>query len=66
MEQLQYYGQHDDLISSIGALKKYDKHMKEIIALMDYKSKFGSKHFDTPYRSGMDKKKLAAYFREGG
>ncbi|QKX03911.1 hypothetical protein HN014_02980 [Aquimarina sp. TRL1] len=66
MEQLQYYGQHDDLISSIGTLKKYDKHMKEIIALMDYKSKFGSKHFDTPYRSGMDKKKLATYFREVG
>lgn len=38
--------------------------MKSIIALMDYKTKFGSKHFDTPYRSGMDKDKLTHYFNE--
>ncbi|KAA1244184.1 RimK family alpha-L-glutamate ligase [Aquimarina sp. RZ0] len=38
--------------------------MKSIIALMDYKAKFGSKHFDTPYRSGLDKKKLSGYFVE--
>ncbi|MDY8136891.1 hypothetical protein [Aquimarina sp. 2201CG5-10] len=38
--------------------------MSSIIALMDYKSKFGSKHFDIPYRSGMDKQKLSNYFEE--
>jgi len=37
--------------------------MKKIIALTDYKNKFGSKHFDQPYRSGMDKEKLKSYFR---
>ncbi|WP_062053351.1 ATP-grasp domain-containing protein [Aquimarina longa] len=36
--------------------------MKSIVALTDYKSKFGSKHFDVPYRSGMDKDKLSKYF----
>ncbi len=40
--------------------------MKPITALIDYKSKFGSKHFDTPYRSGMDKQKLSDYFQELG
>ncbi|WP_108808442.1 ATP-grasp domain-containing protein [Aquimarina spinulae] len=40
--------------------------MKSIIALMDYKTKFGSKHFDTPYRSGMDKDKLSDYFNDMG
>jgi len=38
--------------------------MNTLIALIDYKSKFGSKHFDTPYRSGMDKKKLSMYLKE--
>ena len=38
--------------------------MNSLIALIDYKSKFGSKHFDTPYRSGMDKELLAQYFDE--
>lgn len=40
--------------------------MKSIIALMDYKAKFGSKHFDTPYRSGMDKDRLKYYFNALG
>lgn len=40
--------------------------MKTITALVDYKRKFGSKHFDTPYRSGMDKVKLSNYFQELG
>ncbi len=38
--------------------------MNKIIFLTDYKNKFGSKHFDTPYRSGMDKDKLIQYFKE--
>ncbi len=37
---------------------------KEIFALTDYKGNFGSKHEDTPYRSGMDKSKLIHYFKE--
>lgn len=40
--------------------------MKHIIALKDYKSVFGSKKFNFPYRSGMDKEKLAHYFNEIG
>lgn len=40
--------------------------MKKIIALTDYKNKFGSKHFDVPYRSGMDKNILKKYFNELG
>ncbi len=40
--------------------------MNKIIALTDYKKKFGSKHFDTPYRSGMDKEKLSNYFNDLG
>lgn len=40
--------------------------MKKIIALTDYKDRFGSKHFDEPYRSGMDKKKLKLYFSKLG
>ncbi|MFK5982663.1 MAG: hypothetical protein QM499_07100 [Flavobacteriaceae bacterium] len=39
---------------------------KTIFALVDYKRKFGSKHFDIPYRSGMDKKLLSKYFFENG
>lgn len=39
---------------------------KKIIALVDYKKKFGSKHFDTPYRSGMDKTLLSKYFSDNG
>ncbi|HCA43481.1 MAG TPA: hypothetical protein DEP28_09550 [Bacteroidetes bacterium] len=37
-----------------------------IIALVDYKNKFGSKHFDNPYRSGMDKDLLSKLFEEHG
>lgn len=40
--------------------------MDKIIILTDYKKKFGSKHFDSPYRSGMDKKKLTHYFKDSG
>jgi glutathione synthase/RimK-type ligase-like ATP-grasp enzyme len=40
--------------------------MKHIIALKDYKSVFGSKKFNFPYRSGMDKEKLAYYFNQIG
>ena len=36
---------------------------KKIIALTDYKNKFGSKHFDNPYRSGMDKEQMKKYFK---
>ena len=35
--------------------------MTKIIALTDYKDRFGSKHFDKPYRSGMDKLKLKEF-----
>lgn len=38
--------------------------MNKIIALQDYKGRFGSKHFDEPYRSGMIKEKLKKYFAE--
>lgn len=36
--------------------------MNKIIALQDYKGRFGSKHFSEPYRSGMVKEKLKNYF----
>lgn len=36
--------------------------MTEILVLTDYKGRFGSKHFDEPYRSGMDKELLKQYF----
>jgi glutathione synthase/RimK-type ligase-like ATP-grasp enzyme len=38
--------------------------MKKIFALTDYKNKFGSKHFDIPYRSGFDKTLLKKYLTE--
>lgn len=37
-----------------------------VIALIDYKGKFGSKHFDNPYRSGMDKDLLFKLFDDKG
>jgi hypothetical protein len=40
--------------------------MVKLLALTDYKGRFGSKHFDHPYRSGMDKEKLQAAFRTYG
>ena len=40
--------------------------MIKLVALTDYKGKFGSKHFDSPYRSGMDKEKLKKNFLESG
>jgi hypothetical protein len=38
--------------------------MMKLAALTDYKGRFGSKHFDSPYRSGMDKEKLKFYFSQ--
>lgn len=38
--------------------------MKKIIAITDYKNHFGSKHFDYPYRSGMDKSILTKCFEK--
>ncbi len=38
----------------------------KLIALTDYKGRFGSKHFDVPYRSGMDKEKLQLIFKSFG
>ncbi|HWY11251.1 MAG TPA: hypothetical protein VN026_08000 [Bacteroidia bacterium] len=38
--------------------------MRKIIALIDYKNKFGSKHFDKPYRSGLDKDLLSELFKK--
>ncbi len=40
--------------------------MNKIFLLTDYKGRFGSKHFDKPYRSGMDKLLLKKYFNEAG
>ncbi|ALO15777.1 Glutathione synthase/Ribosomal protein S6 modification enzyme (glutaminyl transferase) [Salinivirga cyanobacteriivorans] len=40
--------------------------MNKIIALQDYKGRFGSKHFDKPYRSGMEKEKLKKHFADCG
>lgn len=40
--------------------------MEKIYLLTDYRGRFGSKHDDTPYRSGMDHKLLEAAFREKG
>jgi glutathione synthase/RimK-type ligase-like ATP-grasp enzyme len=39
---------------------------KKILALVDYKNKFGSKHFDNPYRSGMDKVLMKDLFNAKG
>ena len=39
---------------------------KEIILLTDYQGRFGSKHLDMPYRSGMNKKLLKKYFNDYG
>lgn len=38
----------------------------KVIALTDYKDRFGSKHFDNPYRSGMDKVVLKEIFAQAG
>lgn len=40
--------------------------MKKIIALVDYKNRFGSKYNALPYRSGMNKDILAYYFNDAG
>jgi hypothetical protein len=38
----------------------------KLMALTDYKGRFGSKHFDQPYRSGMDREKLKELFLNKG
>lgn len=40
--------------------------MNRLIALTDYKGKFGSKHFDNPYRSGFNKELLSKCFAQHG
>ncbi len=40
--------------------------MEKIYLLTDYRGRFGSKHDDSPYRSGMDHRLLEASFRENG
>lgn len=40
--------------------------MKDIYLLTDYQNRFGSKHYDSPYRSGMDKNLLQKYFAGHG
>jgi hypothetical protein len=36
----------------------------DIYLLTDYKNRFGSRHFDKPYRSGFDQQVLAKYFSQ--
>jgi hypothetical protein len=38
----------------------------ELLILLDYKNNFGSKYDSSPYRSGMDKRKIAGCFLEHG
>ena len=40
--------------------------MMKLVALTDYKGRFGSKHFDSPYRSGMKKDQLVTVFHSFG
>jgi glutathione synthase/RimK-type ligase-like ATP-grasp enzyme len=40
--------------------------MVRMVAICDYQNRFGSKYFDKPYRSGMDKQLLMNYFQEKG
>jgi len=40
--------------------------MKRILLITDYQDRFSSKFSATPYRSGMDKEQLAAYFLDSG
>ena len=40
--------------------------MRRITALCDYQNRFGSKFYDQPYRSGMDKALLSKYFNDAG
>ena len=39
---------------------------KEITLLTDYQGRFGSRHNDQPYRSGMNRQKLGKYFSHWG
>ena len=38
----------------------------ELLILLDYKNIFGLKYDSSPYRSGLDKRKIAGYFLEHG
>ncbi len=40
--------------------------MEEIYLLVDYKGHFGTKHGAVPYRSGLDREKLARHFQDRG
>jgi glutathione synthase/RimK-type ligase-like ATP-grasp enzyme len=40
--------------------------MKDISLLVDYKGHFGTKHGAIPYRSGLDREKLARHFQDCG
>jgi hypothetical protein len=40
--------------------------MEDITLLVDYKGHFGTKHGAVPYRSGLDREKLARHFQERG
>jgi glutathione synthase/RimK-type ligase-like ATP-grasp enzyme len=40
--------------------------MNKIYLLTDYKDRFGNKHYDFPYRSGMDKEVLRILFSKAG
>lgn len=40
--------------------------MKKIFLITNYKNQFGSKHFDSPYRSGMEKNVLKELFGKAG
>mgnify|MGYP003580445533 CR=1 FL=1 len=40
--------------------------MEDITLLVDYKGHFGTKHGGVPYRSGLDREKIARYFQERG
>jgi len=40
--------------------------MKKLYLITDYKGFFGSKYFDVPYRSGMDRELLASFFKSKG
>lgn len=37
--------------------------MKKLYLITDYKGFFGSKYFDVPYRSGMDRELLASFLK---
>lgn len=40
--------------------------LNTIVAIIDYQNRFGSKYYDSPYRSGMDMQKLCSVFNVFG